>query len=301
MESLFFNTPAQRYQVSSILCTKTASLERVDISNGIFYYHGSLGRQSHQVILKNIDRMVMMVIAKEGKIQLEDHLSEQRYEVAPNHVSLYISSRQDMQLKMQGEVFVLCMADFFLKRYLSFGEYDPVDFFYGLIQEEISLEEISMHPLDAMSLYMIDKIMHTQEESQMRSLHCMHRVIDLILHRFALLDRVDERIDPEDRQLATRAKNHLLMHFQHPPTIETLAHLCATNSSRLKRVFKEVYGTTIYRTIQRLRLEEANLLLREEKISIGEIASRVGYRHQGHFSKLFFATYGVYPKDLLRR
>ncbi len=301
MESLFFNTPAQRYQVSSVLSTKTASLERVDISNGIFFYHGSLGKQSHQIKLENIDRMVMMVIAKEGKIELEDHLSEQSYKVSPNHVALYISSRQDMWLKMQGEVFVLCMADFFLKRYLSFEEYDPVDFCYGLIQGEVSLEEISMHPLDAMSLYMIDKIMHTQEESQMRSLHCMHRVIDLILHRFVLLDRVDERIDPEDRLLATRAKNCLLVNFQHPPTIEVLAHLCATNSSRLKRVFKAVYGTTIYRTIQKLRLEEANLLLREEKLSIGEIASRVGYRHQGHFSKLFFATYGVYPKDLLRR
>jgi AraC-like DNA-binding protein len=58
---------------------------------------------------------------------------------------------------------------------------------------------------------------------------------------------------------------------------------------------------TIYGYIQKLRLEEANLLLRKEMLSIGEIARRVGYRHQGHFSKLFFETYGVYPRELLHR
>lgn len=301
MESLFFNTPNQRYQVSSILHEKSVSLERVDISNGVFFYHGSLGKQVQKTHFKNIDRMAIIVITKEGKIDIEDHYTGQRYEVVPNHVALYISSRQDMVWEMEGEVFTLCVADFFLKRYLSFVEHDPVDFFYELMQKEMSLEQLSHYPLDAMSLYMIDKIIQTQNERHMRSLYCMHRVIDLILHHFSLLDRLDEGIDPDDRALAKKAKEYLLVHFRNPPTIEALAHLCATNTSKLKRVFKEVHGTTIYRTVQKLRLMEANLLLREERLSIGEIALRVGYRHQGHFSKLFFDAYGIYPKDLLRR
>jgi len=41
-------------------------------------------------------------------------------------------------------------------------------------------------------------------------------------------------------------------------------------------------------------------LAQEEIMSVGEIAKRVGYKHQGHFSKLFFKTYGVYPKNLLK-
>ena len=300
MESLFFNTPNQRYQVSTVLHTSKTSLERVDISNGIFFYHGSLGKQWQQITLQNIDPMVMIVVSKEGSVTLEDHINDQTYRQPANSVTLYASSRQDMEIAMQGEVFILCIADFFLKRYLSFEEHDPIDFFYNMIQKEVSLKEVVMQPLDALSLYMIDKIIHIKEEHQMRSLRCMHRVIDFMVHRFSLLDRVDDRIDSEDRALALRAKNVLLKNFRDPPTIEALAHLCATNSSRIKKVFKIVYGMTIYGSIQKLRLEEANLLLREEKLTIGEIAARVGYRHQGHFSKLFFATYGVYPKDLLR-
>jgi len=300
MESLFFNTPAQHYQISTLWHTPKSSLVRVDISNGIFFYQGALARKRYEVALQHSDRMVMIVVTQKGDIKIKDRDRSATYSQADNRVTLYVTSRPNMRITMRGEVFILCIADFFLKRYLSFEEHDPIDLFYRMMQEEISLEKLSSHPLDAMSLYMIKRIIHTQEESQMRSLRCMHRVIDLILHRFALIDRVDERIAPADRELAARAKAQLLATFQNPPTIEELAHRCATNSSRLKQVFKEVYGTTIHRTVQRLRLEEANLLLREEKLSIGEIAQRVGYRHQGHFSKLFFATYGVYPKDLLR-
>jgi AraC-like DNA-binding protein len=112
---------------------------------------------------------------------------------------------------------------------------------------------------------------------------------------------LDKDIDEEELAIASRAKSHLLSSFKNPPTIETLAHLCATNESKLKKVFKKVYKSTIYAYVQRLRLEEANLLLREECMTIGEVAKRVGYKHQGHFSKLFFETYGVYPKDLLKR
>jgi len=178
MESLFFNTPNQRYQVSTVLHTTKTSLERVDISNGIFFYHGALGKQWQQITLQNIDRMIMVVVSKEGSVKLADHISSQTYVQPKNSVTLYASSRQDMELVMQGEVFILCVADFFLKRYLSFEEHDPIDFFYNMIQEEVSLREIAMQPLDALSLYMIDKIIHIKEEQQMRSLRCMHRVID---------------------------------------------------------------------------------------------------------------------------
>ncbi|HIP02395.1 MAG TPA: SDR family NAD(P)-dependent oxidoreductase [Campylobacterales bacterium] len=40
---------------------------------------------------------------------------------------------------------------------------------------------------------------------------------------------------------------------------------------------------------------------KEQILTIGEIAKEVGYKHQGHFSKLFFQNFGVYPKDLLKR
>ena len=289
MESLFFNTPTQNYKISEA---------KVDISNGIFFYNTTLAKT---VKLKNLDRMLMIVVVKHGTVNIHNHIDNKKHILKENSITIYGSSRQEFSLAISGEAFILCIADFFLKRYLSFDATEPIDFLYEKIQEEVVLEEINSQPIDALSLYLIKKIIHTKEDKNMQSIRCMHRVMEFITHRFSLLDMVDETIEKEEIEIASQAKSYLLSSFKNPPTIETLAHRCATNETKLKKVFKKVYKNTIYGYIQRLRLEEANLILREERITIGEVAKRVGYKHQGHFSKLFFETYGVYPKDLLKR
>ena len=301
MESLFFNTPKQRYQISELFNSKGEYLRKVDISNGIFFYDVSLKKSTRTIRLKNLDRMLIFLIVKSGDIYMEEFKERRGSHVKENSITIYGSTRQDFSFKISGEVFMLFVADFFLKQYLSFDKSEPIDFLYEKIQGDFVLEKINQQPLDALSLYFIEKIVQIDADKKMQSLRCMHRIIEFMVHRFSLLDRLDETIDEEELRIATRAKEEILRSFIAPPTIEQLAHLCATNESKLKKVFKRVYKSTIYTYVQRLRLEEANLLLREECMTIGEVAKRVGYKHQGHFSKLFFGVYGVYPKDLLKR
>ena len=297
MESLFFNTPNQRYKIEKV----STGLTKVDISNGIFFYDIFLKNRTKVIELKNLDRMLMIVVVKSGTVEIENHTEQIKVLLKENSITIYGSSRQDFSLRIQGEVFILFIADFFLKRYLSFSPNEPIDFLYEKIQSDVLLEQINQQPIDALSLYLIKKIIQTKEDKQMRSISCMYRVMEFLTHRFSLLDMVEEEIVKEDLIIAMHAKAHLLKNFKTPPTIESLAHICATNESKLKKVFKKVYKRTIYAYVQRLRLEEANLLLREESLTIGEVAQQVGYKHQGHFSNLFFETYGVYPKNLLKR
>jgi AraC-like DNA-binding protein len=301
MESLFFNTPTQRYQQTEFFRHGDEHLLKVDISNGIFFYNISLKSRTQTIKLKNLDRMIMIPMVKHGGLSITNHFDNKRDSIKENSIVIYCSSRQNFSLDIKGDVFILFVADFFLKQYLSFDINEPIDFLYEKIQSEVILEQINQQPVDALSLYIIEKILNTKDDKNMQSIRCMYRVMELITHRLSLLDMVDDRIESDELEIASRAKNQLLKSFTNPPTIKILAHLCATNESKLKRVFKKVYKSTIYSYVQKLRLEEANLLLREEQMSIGQIARMVGYRHQGHFSKLLFETYGVYPKDLLRR
>jgi len=177
---------------------------------------------------------------------------------------------------------------------------EPIDFLYSKIQDEVSLECINIQPIDALSLYSIEKLLALSLGESMMSIRAEHRVVEFMIHRFSLLDIYSESISKEELALAICAKGVLLQDFICPPTIEVVAHRCATNTSKLKKVFKKVYEITLHGYVQKLRLEEANILLKEENMTIGEIANKVGYKHQGHFSKLFFATYGVYPKELMK-
>jgi AraC-like DNA-binding protein len=304
MESFFFNITERRYKATQLYEGSKGYLNRVDISNGIVFLESKLSKKHETVTLKNLDRMVMIVMVNSGELQIDDHIDEKRITIKTSEIVLLCSSRQDMTLTVKksqdSNIFVLFIADFFLKRYLSSHQNEPIDFLYEKIQKEVSLEKINSSPVDALSLYIVEKLLNVSVEDNMQSIRAEHHVTEFMIHRFSLLDIAREGVDEESRALASRAKEILLAEFIDPPTIDLLAHRCATNASKLKRVFKQVYQTTIYGYIQKLRLEEANLLLRKEPLSIGEIARRVGYRHQGHFSKLFFETYGVYPRELLK-
>jgi len=304
MESLFFNTPTQRYQISELFKKENNYVRKVDISNGIFFYDIFLTHRRETIELTNMDRMVMIVMVKKGNLTVHDYLSKHTIQLKSTTIGIYGSSKQQIALEIEkseeSDVLILFVADFFLKRYLSGQKYEPIDFLYNTIQKEISLEEIDRQPIDALTLYSVEKLLTIQASNSMRSIRAEHRVTELMIHCFSLIDIVDEKIVEEERLLAHRAKEILLENFVTPPTIKVLAHLCATNESKLKKVFKKVYKSTLHAYVQKLRLEQASLLLKEESLTIGEIAKRVGYKHQGYFSKLFFKVYGVYPVALLR-
>ena len=305
MDSLFFNITDTKYKINKLNENKKEHITRVDISNGMVFFDISLNsNENKQFSIKNLDRMVMISVVKDGSFTILDKYKQKEFISKKDEINIYCSSKQDCDITInkakKSNIFILFVADFFLKRYLSSKRQEPIDFLYNKIQGELSLELINSQPIDALSVYTIDKIIDAKLLNNMNSIRCEHSVIEFMIHRFSLLDIYYENINEEELQIVKKAKSYLLKNFVTAPTIHELAHICATNESKLKKVFKKIYKTTIYEYIQKLRLEKANLLLKDQVLNIGQIAKEVGYKHQGHFSKLFFDTYGIYPKDLLK-
>ena len=305
MDSFFFNITDTRYKHTKLYEDVTNHITRVDISNGVVFFDISLkNNEAFHFPIKNLDRMVVLSAVKSGEFAIFDNIKEENYLSLEDDMNIYATSRQDFSLTIQAskstDIFILFVSDFFLKRYLSAQKNEPIDFLYNKIQGELSLELLKTQTIDALSLYIIDKIRDVSSLKHMKSIKGEHHVIEFMIHQLNLLDLYDENLDAEELRIVKKAKEHLLKNFVSPPTIQILAHLCATNESKLKIAFKKVNQTTIHQYIQKLRLEKANHLLKEQVLNIGEISLDVGYKHQGHFSKLFFETYGVYPKDLLK-
>lgn len=304
MDSFFFNITDRRYKLSQLYNKKDEHVIRVDISNGLVFFDVALSLPEEKVVeVQNLDRMNFIVAVRQGRCKIEDKIEAKTFTLHQNNTYLFASSRQDLKITIEKsqktEVFILFVADFFIKRYLSDNAHEPINFLYKKLQGEVSLELLNETPTDALSLYLIDKIVHAKDSEKMNSIISEHRAIEYMIHRFSLLEQMDENeFTQEEIEIATNAKQIILQNYKTPPTIKELAHLCATNDFKLKKQFKKVHKMTIYGYVQKLRLEKANLLLREKLLSVGEIATEVGYKHQGHFSSIFFKTYGVYPKDL---
>ncbi|MGN0728955.1 metalloregulator ArsR/SmtB family transcription factor [Treponema sp.] len=80
-------------------------------------------------------------------------------------------------------------------------------------------------------------------------------------------------------------------------TIEDLSKKFGMNTTTLKTVFKDVYGTSLAFHIKEHRMKKAAELLAKTELSVSEIASAVGYESQGKFSATFKEFYKMIPTE----
>mgnify|MGYP000400240089 CR=1 FL=1 len=307
MDSFFFNTVNNRaYNATQLYKKEDEYINRVDISNGLVFFDIFFQKKLKTPIkIKNLDRMSIIPVVLEGSVNIIDLMTSKEYKLTKNSTTVFCSSRQNLELIIEKETkaFVLFVSDFFLKRYLLDNNEEIIDYIYNLLQDEISLEKVSSIHIDALSEYLIREIIESSvNKSLMKSIKTEHKTLEFLIHRFSLIDlNIPSAANKEELEIAQKAKDILLQDLQNTPTIKQLARKCATNEFKLKKYFKKVFQTTIYVYIQKIKMEEANLLLRDKYLNIGEIALKVGYKHQGNFSALFYKTYGIYPKDLLKK
>ena len=297
MESIFFNTPKQCYKISKIYCNGSDFIEQVDITNGMLFFDIEL-KTKRRLEFDYIDNMLFVVLVKRGSLIIRS--SDKKEILKENSIATFVNKNSlfEVEFKQNSQVFMLFVADFFLKRHLSSSAKEPIDYIYNSLQKSIGFSKVLHTPLDAFSQYLAKKIKDTKKSLNMQSIKCMYRALEFLVHNFSMLDIIDESVDKSYKEIAFRAKKILLANYEKPPTINKLAKLCATNECTLKQAFRATYNTTIYKFIQKERLERANLLLKEDSLSIKEVANAVGYSHSGYFAKLFFKNYGVYPKEI---
>ncbi len=68
-------------------------------------------------------------------------------------------------------------------------------------------------------------------------------------------------------------------------------------TTKLKSTFKQIHKRTITEYIQQRRIGQAEHLLFNAELSIGQIAKVVGYNAAGRFSELFKKNTGLLPSE----
>jgi len=103
-------------------------------------------------------------------------------------------------------------------------------------------------------------------------------------------------INSADVERLLFVRNELLKDLSVPPVLSELAQLAAMSETKLKQLFKQTFGDTIYNYYQRARMEEAAFLLKQGKRSVAETGYELGFSNLSHFSRLFEKHYGITPK-----
>lgn len=93
-------------------------------------------------------------------------------------------------------------------------------------------------------------------------------------------------------------RDYIDLHYDEPCPIIDLARKAGINQMKLKNGFKELFNTTVFGYLSDVRMQEAKRLLLDEKMYVGEVADRVGYKYPHHFTAAFRKRFGVLPREV---
>jgi AraC-like DNA-binding protein len=154
-----------------------------------------------------------------------------------------------------------------------------------------------MHPEVLRALKQISEI---NEQDKLGALYYKIKIHELIYLLFdKLLDRGDEKQRPVNKtdidKLAV-IRTTILADLSQPPELGTLAKIAGMGETKMKQLFKQTFGDTIYNYYQNQRMQEASFLLRHAGYSVSEAGYHLGFSNLSHFSRLFEKYYGATPK-----
>ncbi|TAF46372.1 MAG: AraC family transcriptional regulator [Sphingobacteriales bacterium] len=105
---------------------------------------------------------------------------------------------------------------------------------------------------------------------------------------------------PDDAEKISEAKAIIATSLQNPYSLVELAHKVGLNDFKLKKYFKEVYGTTVFGYLHHIRMQKACTLLKQKQ-KISEVAYAVGYKNAQHFTAAFKKYFGLVPSAFLTK
>jgi AraC-like DNA-binding protein len=85
-----------------------------------------------------------------------------------------------------------------------------------------------------------------------------------------------------------------------PPTIKELSRKVAMSDSKLKKIFKSVYGLPIYEYFQKHRMQKARLMLLSGNYSIKDVGYSLGYSNLSNFTLAFKKEFHKLPSEITK-
>lgn len=108
-------------------------------------------------------------------------------------------------------------------------------------------------------------------------------------------------IHPDDLQNIYKAREKMLSSLSTPPVLSVLAQYAGMSESKFKRLFKQVFGDSVFHYYQLRRLQKAASLLDTGHCSVTEVGYRLGFTNLSHFSRQFESIIGVKPKQYRKK
>ena len=134
----------------------------------------------------------------------------------------------------------------------------------------------------------------------LRLFYCRVKAEEMIYLFFqALLKRKDiynYALNKEDIKIMYHLRDRLIRDVSEMPNLPELARSVCMSESKMKKLFKQIFGRSIYNYYQYFRMKEAAYVIREKNFSVSQAGHHVGFTSLSHFTTVFEEHIGLKPK-----
>lgn len=146
----------------------------------------------------------------------------------------------------------------------------------------------------------VHDILNCTLSGNLRKIVIEAKVLELValqLDQLVKRDQVstDQKINSKDQDAFYALRDFLHQSFADDHSLRTLSKTFGLNEFKLKKGFKEIFGTTVFDYLHDLKMEHARRLLQDAGAYVNEVSGQVGYKNPNHFSTAFKRKFGINP------
>jgi AraC-like DNA-binding protein len=181
-----------------------------------------------------------------------------------------------------------------------------IDKMEDVLQRYLQLKAKSVHmrEMDVESKQLLQEIMNPPEELHTDVHAYLQNRITMILENFFswlhqhLGEEKGKGISKADIERMIMVESDLLADLALAPSLEELARSAAISVTKLKTLFRQVYGLPPYEYFQQHRMLKAKELLLNTNMPVNKIGAALGYRNMSNFILAFRKVFHINPGEL---
>ncbi|MGJ8640655.1 MAG: helix-turn-helix transcriptional regulator [Opitutaceae bacterium] len=103
-------------------------------------------------------------------------------------------------------------------------------------------------------------------------------------------------INADDRDAINQIAERMTSDPGHEYSLTELCEIGNINEHKLKSAFKRIHGKTPFTYLREARMNTAARLLKQDRLSVIQVANEVGYSNASHFARAFKDQHSLLPK-----
>lgn len=277
--------------------------------NGIRITYSNLAFKEHITLeWSGNRRMITMFFSLKGKLLMIGKGLDNRFEIGANQHNMFYGTEASGKMQVENLYMRSFMIQFTEDAFLRIAQdgNDTLKRFADAILQgtpaALSYQNLS---IDINIQNCINAIINCGFAGRLKQMFLLSKTIELLVlqaesYDKLLVNKPAYAKTDYDKERLLFARDYMLQHIEFPPALPQLARAVGINEYKLKRGFKEMFGTTVFGYLSEARLELARTNLAENQKSVTEIAFDLGYSSVQHFSNAFKKKFGVSPTGLNR-